>query len=144
MSPPDDIVRVAVPIPLREALDYLPSRDADAPAAQPGMRVRVRVGRRQLIGVVLQAGARSALPRQRLRPIEAVLDEEPLFEATTLELIRFTADYYHYPVGEVAVAALPERLRNGGEARVAAIERWRVREGATTEHAELGLSLIHI
>ncbi len=137
MSPPDDIIRVAVPIPLREALDYLPPRDADAPAAQPGMRVRVRVGRRQLVGVVLQAGVRSALPRQRLRPIEAVLDDEPLLDVPTLELIRFTADYYHYPVGEVAGAALPERLRNGGEARVAAIERWRVCEGSTPEHAEL-------
>ncbi|WP_455384828.1 primosomal protein N' family DNA-binding protein, partial [Acidihalobacter prosperus] len=107
---------MAVPVPLREALDYLPPGDAGMPAPQPGMRVRVRVGRRRLVGLVLQSGVTSELPRQRLRPIEEVLDAEPLLDAVTLELIRFTADYYHYPVGEVAAAALPERLRNGGEA----------------------------
>jgi primosomal protein N' (replication factor Y) len=138
VPPPDDCLRVAVPVPLREALDYLPPRAEGLPVLQPGMRVQVRVGRRQLVGLVFEAGVCSELPRQRLRPVENVLDTEPLLDAATLELIRFTADYYHYPVGEVAAAALPERLRNGGEARVAAIERWRVCEGASPERVEIG------
>ncbi|APZ44680.1 primosomal protein N' [Acidihalobacter ferrooxydans] len=132
----DDCVRVAVPVPLREALDYLPPVVVEWPL-QPGMRVRVRVGRRRLIGLVVATGVRSALPRNRLRPIEAVLDAEPLLDDATRELIRFAADYYHYPIGEVAAAALPERLRNGGEAQAAAIVRWRLTPQATPEHAAL-------
>ncbi|MDX1509074.1 MAG: primosomal protein N', partial [Woeseiaceae bacterium] len=37
----------------------------------------------------------------------------PLLSADDLWLIRFTSDYYHHPVGEVAAAALPALLRHG-------------------------------
>ena len=55
----------------------------------------------------------SDLDRSRLRRAEAVLDEEPLLSEDALWLIRFTSDYYHHPIGEVATAALPALLRRG-------------------------------
>ncbi len=55
----------------------------------------------------------SDLDRSRLRRVEAILDDEPLLSAEALWLIRFTSDYYHHPIGEVATAALPALLRRG-------------------------------
>ena len=57
--------------------------------------------------------ADSELDRSRLRRAEAALDDEPLLSEEALWLIRFTSDYYHHPIGEVATAALPALLRRG-------------------------------
>ena len=37
----------------------------------------------------------------------------PLFDAAALELLKWTAEYYHHPLGEVVAAALPKALRDG-------------------------------
>ncbi|MGH8527617.1 MAG: hypothetical protein ACREXY_26405, partial [Gammaproteobacteria bacterium] len=42
-------LKIAVPGPFREALDYLPGEE---PSLAPGMRVQVPLGRRQVVGVV--------------------------------------------------------------------------------------------
>ncbi len=55
----------------------------------------------------------SDVDRSRLRRVETVLDDKPLLSGDALWLIRFTSDYYHHPIGEVAAAALPALLRKG-------------------------------
>ena len=55
----------------------------------------------------------SDLERSRLRRVEAARDDKPLLSDEALWLIRFTSDYYHHPIGEVAAAALPALLRRG-------------------------------
>jgi primosomal protein N' (replication factor Y) (superfamily II helicase) len=57
-----------------------------------------------------------------LRPVSELLDPEPLFDPPLLELLRWTAGYYHHPPGEVFAAALPAALRAGQAAR--AQEQW--------------------
>jgi len=108
------IIRVAVDTPLRRTFDYL----AGAEAPRPGARVRVPFGRRQLIGIALEAAAESALPPGKLKTIGAVLDVEPVFDAELLALLRWAADYYHHPIGEVLFAALPKLAREGARTRV--------------------------
>ena len=103
------ILRVAVPVPLYGGFDYL---DLDADTNTPvGSRVLVRFGRRRLVGVVLESGVDSELPRERLRPIEACLDDAPVFDASLLGLLRWAARYYHHPIGEALATALPVALR---------------------------------
>ncbi|MES1950783.1 primosomal protein N' [Salinisphaera sp. S4-8] len=103
------ILRVAVPVPLYGGFDYL---DLDADATTPvGSRVLVRFGRRRLVGVVLESGVDSDLPRARLRPIDARLDDAPVFDASLLGLLRWAARYYHHPIGEALATALPVALR---------------------------------
>ncbi|HTY49911.1 MAG TPA: primosomal protein N' [Steroidobacteraceae bacterium] len=104
------VVRVALDVPLRQLFDYAPTADS-VPA--PGMRVRVPFGRRSLVGVVLETAPASELPPQRLRCVAAVLDAAPVLDAATLDLLRWAADYYHHPIGEVLAAALPAALRAG-------------------------------
>jgi primosomal protein N' (replication factor Y) len=69
-------LRVLLPLPLPEPLDYLPADDAAVP--QPGSFVRVNLGTRRLIGVVWDEGGMPAAPAERLRPIIEVLTTPPL------------------------------------------------------------------
>jgi len=72
------ILQIALDTPLRRAFDYLPpdgSRVGAAPAATPGVRVRVPFGRRQLVGILLGTGADSAVAAAKLKPALEILDE---------------------------------------------------------------------
>jgi primosomal protein N' (replication factor Y) len=116
------VVQVAVPAPLRRTFDYLLPATLAAPVV--GARVRVPFGRRQAIGVVLAVRAHSEIPASKLRLLLAVLDTQPVLDCTLLALLRWAADYYHYPLGEVIHAALPALLRQGRGAAMAGVERW--------------------
>jgi len=101
-------VRVALPVPLFQHFDYLLPDDCQV---ETGMRVKVPFGKRQLIGLVWQLDP----PPQpfNLKPIIAVLDQQPVIAAELRELLSFAADYYQYPLGEVLISALPALLREG-------------------------------
>ncbi len=116
------IYKVAVPVPLFQVLDYL----GPEPPPAPGVRLRVPLGRREAVGVLIAARRESSVPRQRLKPVLRVLDDEPLLPPRTLALLTWAADYYHHPVGEVIAAALPGWLRQGRPAHVAGVRVWRL------------------
>jgi primosomal protein N' (replication factor Y) len=116
------VLRVAVDCPLRSLLDYLPPAGMQARDLHPGMRVRVPMGARSAVGVVVAAAAASKLAPARLRRITALLDSVPMFDAALLDLLQWTAGYYQHPPGEVFAAALPAALR-AGQAAVAQ-ETW--------------------
>ncbi|ROR34315.1 primosomal protein N' [Inmirania thermothiophila] len=117
------VLKVAVPAPLAGALDYLPPRGApDIPA---GVRVRVPLGRRAVVGVVVGRGPAAVVP-DRLRPVRAVLDERPVLDGGLLDLVAFAAGYYHAPLGEVLALALPAPLRKGAPAQPRRPLLWRL------------------
>lgn len=122
------MLRVALDTPLRRVFDYLalPTLGCAEPGPPPavaGSRVRVPFGRQRLIGVVLEVAATSELAPERLKPIIEVLDARPVLDTAALELLRWAAEYYHHPIGEVVSAALPKSLRLGAAATATA-ERW--------------------
>jgi len=77
----------------------------------------VPFGRRRQVGVVMAIVDHSPVPAAKLKSVLRVLDEHPLLDATDLAVLRWAADYYRYPAGEVVLAALPRRLRDGEPAR---------------------------
>ena len=79
---------------------------------QVGVRVRVPFGKRELIGIVWQLDPENAHP-DKLKALLEVLDQTPLFGNEIKQLLSFAADYYHHPLGEVLVSALPALLREG-------------------------------
>src|SRR5882757_7819254 len=111
------VVRVALDMPLRRAFDYLPPNTLGPPERSgslgPGMRVRVPFGRQRLVGIVLETAGSSDLPSERLKPILEILDPRPILDTAALGLLRWAAEYYHHPIGEVMSAALPKALRLG-------------------------------
>src|SRR5260370_32179042 len=68
-------VRVLLPLPLREALDYLAPEGTSPP--EPGSFVNVPLGQRSLAGVVW-VGPGDELPGARLTPLLAWLATPPL------------------------------------------------------------------
>jgi primosomal protein N' (replication factor Y) len=106
------ILQIALDTPLRRAFDYLPP-DTSGKTPPPGVRARVPFGGRQLIGVLVGIVGQSTVPSAKLKPALEILDLEPVFDPVTFELLRWAADYYHHPLGEVIAAALPAALRAG-------------------------------
>ena len=129
------VFRVALDTPLRRLFDYLPPAGPGA-AVTPavGVRVRVPFGRQRIIGLVVETPAASELPAERLKPILEVLDRTPVADAAVLELLRWAAQYYHHPIGEVLASALPRALRLGASA-VASEERWSATAAGVEAHA---------
>jgi primosomal protein N' (replication factor Y) len=106
------ILQVALDARLRQTLDYLsPAGGAHPPAR--GVRVEVPLGRRRAVGFVVGLAEGSELPASRLKPAHQILDEAPLWDEETFGLLRWAADYYHHPVGEVLAAAVPAAIRTG-------------------------------
>jgi primosomal protein N' (replication factor Y) len=110
MSKAQVLVRVAVPVPLADAFDYLAPAGPLPPA---GCRVRVPFGRGERIGVVIDHPTTTDVAPGRLKRIGAVLDANPAIGAELLLSLRWAADYYHHPVGAVLSHALPGLLREG-------------------------------
>src|ERR1700756_3551843 len=106
------VFRVALDTPLKRLFDYLPPDLGlfEAPI-EPGMRVRVPFGRQRLVGIVMEKSDSSDLPAERLKPILEVLDARAVLDASALALLRWAAEYYHHPLGEVLSTALPKALR---------------------------------
>ena len=100
------LVQVA-PVPPVPAYDLLTYRVPESlrGAVRPGMRVRMPLGRQTRTGVV--AGFAEAAPPGTLRPILAVLDEDPFLPADLLELCRWAARYYLAPLAEVIATIVP-------------------------------------
>lgn len=121
------ILKVALDTPLRRVFDYLCPNDPTTAAPHPGVRVRVPFGRRRLVGVLVGTAATSAVSAAKLKTALEILDTEPVFDAVTLELLRFAADYYHHPLGEVIAAALPAALRSG-QAAAGTVDEWSLSE----------------
>jgi primosomal protein N' (replication factor Y) (superfamily II helicase) len=111
------ILQIALDTPLRRVFDYRPPAGfgAEGPRGVPrlGVRVRVPFGRQQLIGILVGIASESAVDSAKLRAAVDILDEQPVFDPITFDLLLWAAEYYHHPLGEVFAAALPVSLRAG-------------------------------
>jgi len=112
-QPINPILQIAVPTPLRRYFDYLSPNDFPIQMLQPGMRIKVPFQRRELIGIFVGTTDKSDVPAHKLKPIVECLDQSPVILPDMMELCRWAADYYHYPIGEVLLGALPAWLRQG-------------------------------
>ena len=91
------------------ALTYLSEQ-----ALAPGTLVRVPLGKRETLGVVLavETSVNHALDVSKLRPISGVLEGIDPLSTHWQQLVTFAARYYQRSEGEVALAALPPQLRD--------------------------------
>src|SRR6478735_6160226 len=103
------VVRVAVPVPLADVFDYLAPRGAR-------------------VGIVVEHASASALAPAKLKPIREVLDAAAPLGPELMHSLRWAADYYHHPIGEVLSHALPAVLREGRALDEPPESAWRVTE----------------
>src|SRR6202167_40363 len=106
-------------MPLRRVFDYLPPEGWDGrEGPKPGVRVRVPFGHGRLIGILVATPLESTVPASKLKAALEILDREPVLDPVTFDLLRWAAEYYHHPIGEVFAAALPASLRAGQPAYI--------------------------
>ncbi len=112
-SPHSFLLRVAIPCPLRSSFDYWAPVDATPESCQPGVRVRVPFGRREMIGICLELPKSSNYDATKIKAAIAVLDDQPVLSQTMLDLLIWTSQYYVHPIGETIAEAMPTLLRQG-------------------------------
>lgn len=131
---PIRIAKVAVPVPLSGLFDYvIPMGMA---TLQAGQRVRIPFGRRTLIGVVCECVEGSDYPTDKLKAVEAVLDESPLIPPDLIQLADKAARYYHHPIGEVYATLLPNALCQGKQLNDAEQPQWQLTQTGHTTDAD--------
>lgn len=126
------IFRVAIPTPLYRLFDYRPPIYGPE-QAQPGCRVRVSFGRREVVGVLVSLETESEVPHEKLKPALELLDQEPVLTADLFALTSWAARYYQHPLGDALQQALPVLLRQGQPARFQHQTLWRATAGAAPE-----------
>lgn len=105
------IIEVAIAVPLNKTFDYQSDHEVAV-----GARVKVPFGAKKVIGIALANKDKSAF--NKLKSIVEVLDKEPILDKPILDFLFWAAKYYHHPVGEVLLAAMPKNLRIGKEAKI--------------------------
>jgi len=103
---PEAIVDVAVPYRVSNSFHYL---------VEPSLREALHLG--SVIQVPFRTGSTHAfvlgfpqsspVAKARLKLIEGVVVNEPVFDEKMLKFLRWVSDYYCHPLGEVIATALP-------------------------------------
>ena len=104
---PKSILKIALDLPLDRLFDYL----SNGEVTQVGQRVLVPFGHRKQIGIVIVKTDASDVAVEKLKTVIQVFADELPIDAETLNLLKFSADYYQYPFGQALLSALPVRLR---------------------------------
>lgn len=102
-------VRVALDHPLPTLFDY---RYDLAPMPLPGMLVRIPFGRRDAVGLICEVTDHTDVPVDKLRDVAAICSTLAPLADEWRALTLFAAEYYQRGLGEVALPALPQVLRD--------------------------------
>ncbi len=124
---PPLVLHIALPVPVRHHFDYLAGTGVPADNLRPGVRVSVSFSNRtQRVGMLIGTSTSSEVAPHKLKKIMRILDEEPLFDADHLDLLRWAGEYYHYPFGELIFSTLPGLLRQQQQANLQLYTCWRL------------------
>ncbi|MCE5255768.1 MAG: primosomal protein N' [Spirochaetaceae bacterium] len=108
MSEYPPFVRVAFPIPVSAVYWY---RNNEKEPAHPGFRVSAQLGRRSLIGYVVEEAQACPLESDKLKSIARTVDSESLFGPSTLDLAEWLSSMYFCSLGEALGVMLPSGKR---------------------------------
>lgn len=109
------ILQVALPTPIPRCFDYMPPNKIDVDLIQPGVRVEVPFGTRQLIGFVTNISNDTNVKRHQLKTAIQLIDQQPFLSKAFLKLAQWLSDYYHHPLGDTLATMVPKLLRQGYE-----------------------------
>lgn len=109
MSATQFYVQVVFPLPYPHLYTYV----SPEPCRQ-AQRVLVAFGRGKRLALVVESSQQPPDYAGELKPIEDILDAEPLWSAQHQKLLEWLAHYYVAPLGLVMFQALPPFLRQKG------------------------------
>lgn len=112
MTIKDPVLRIAVRFPLWRTFDYLPPEGLVIDW-QPGQRIKVPFGKREVVGILLDVVEEPEIPREKLKSVNTLLDSVALLPERLMSLFTWASHYYHHPIGDVILGSLPKLLREG-------------------------------
>ena len=95
---------IAISIPIRETFTYQSKEIINS-----GSRVAVKFRNKDIVGYVVKK--LDDKPDFLTTDISEILDREPIFKPSDMQIILWLADYYHHPIGEVFDTFCPPALR---------------------------------
>jgi len=108
--------RVAIPVPLGQAFTYAVPPELSE-GVRRGARVLVEFGKRRVLGVVIDVSADAPdIPPEKIKPLRAIVDPEPVLPDELMGFLLELARYYISPIGEVIELAVPAVERTSAEA----------------------------
>ncbi len=112
-----DIVEIAVPVGVRKTFSYsVPTAFRDRIGV--GMRVLVPFGSKLLTGYVVSAPGKEEIGKIKLRPVQEMLEPEPVIPESLVETALWVANHYFAPPGEVFRALFPAGTQVSGARKV--------------------------
>jgi len=111
---------VALPLHVFQTFTYRLPPELEG-LAQPGMRVRVPLGRKLVSGFIVQL--RNSLPAdtkltsEEIKEVQELPDAVPVVTPELLQLTQWVSEYYGAPWGEVIKAALPPGIGHARQQR---------------------------
>ena len=116
------IARVALPVAAATTFDYWVPEGLDV---GPGRIVRVTLGTRKVVGVVVAVGHDTPIAPEKLLPVTDVLAVPPL-PGDVLALAEFIASYYQETLGQALALAMPPTGAGGRRAPRVVAAAWQV------------------
>ncbi|MBP3709099.1 MAG: primosomal protein N' [Treponema sp.] len=108
-------LEVALNVPIGQTFTYAYDDAAkNAPStAAVGKRVEVPFGSRKLTGfiTVINDAPPATVPKEKIRSVRRIIDDEPLLTSELLSLAAWMADYYVCTLGETISAMMPSGKR---------------------------------
>jgi primosomal protein N' (replication factor Y) len=109
-----DTVLVTVAAPVKGLFSYSVPESMSA-KLQPGHLVEVPFGKTTKRGVVIGFGDGTDIEGIAIKPVKRLIDEDPILSNTMLRTLKWAAEYYLAPEGEMVFAALPPVFRKKGK-----------------------------
>jgi primosomal protein N' (replication factor Y) (superfamily II helicase) len=105
------IVRVALPVATDQLFDYWSPSGLQI---QNGSVLRVRLGRRRLLGIAVDRVEATHIAPERVAPVDEIVTALPQLPADLCALARFVSEYYQQPIGQCFAQLLPPLGSAGG------------------------------
>jgi primosomal protein N' (replication factor Y) len=102
------LVEVVFPLPFRNAFTYEVPKEMEQ-FMQVGVRVVVPFGKRTLTGFVINTASTTSV-KEKIKPIQDILDDTPIFNKSSLKFYEWISDYYLSSLGEALKLAVPYGL----------------------------------
>ena len=100
--------KIAISLPMDRIFHYrIPENLRNE--VEPGKRVRVEFGRKEMIGYVV--GLANSAEVEGVKPIKGVIDKEPIVSAQMLEFAGWMKDTYLCSLGQAVDATVPGVLK---------------------------------
>ncbi len=107
------LLRVVLDSPLDSQFDYWYACEADSAIPALGQLVRLPFAHREVSALVVAHPEHSEIAAEKIKEVIYAETSLPPLIPAWLQLCQFAANYYHRPLGEVALPALPKHLRHG-------------------------------